>query len=98
MSILDILLGKPLATSDERGEQVGVSAGIPIFGLVALSAAAYGPEAALTLLIPLGLAGGAHIVPVSAGIIVLLSLVYFSYLQSIAAYPVGVVPCTSAAV
>jgi hypothetical protein len=51
MSILDILLGKPIATSDERGEQVGVSAGIPIFGLDALSSAAYGPEAALTLLI-----------------------------------------------
>ena len=30
-------------------------AGIPIFGLDALSSAAYGPEAALTLLIPLGL-------------------------------------------
>src|SRR5205807_573126 len=70
MSILDILLGKPLATSDERGEQVGVSAGIPIFGLDALSSAAYGPEAALTLLIPLGLAGVAHIVPISASIIV----------------------------
>src|SRR5258707_414809 len=72
MSVLDILLGKPLATSDERGEQVGVSAGIPIFGLDALSSAAYGPEAALTLLIPLGLAGVAHIVPISASIIVLL--------------------------
>src|SRR6185312_6638977 len=89
MSILDILLGKPLATSDERGEQVGVSAGIPIFGLDALSSAAYGPEAALTLLIPLGLAGVAHIVPISASIIVLLTIVYFSYRQTIAAYPGG---------
>src|SRR5712671_2924571 len=89
MSILDILLGKPLATSDERGEQVGVSAGIPIFGLDALSSAAYGPEAALTLLIPLGLAGVAHIVPISASIIVLLTIVYCSYRQTIAAYPGG---------
>src|ERR1700730_2338757 len=89
MSILDILLGKPLATSDERGEQVGVSAGIPIFGLDALSSAAYGPEAALTLLIPLGLAGVAHIVPISASIILLLFIVYFSYRQTIAAYPNG---------
>ena len=89
MSVLDILLGKPLATSDERGEQVGVSAGIPIFGLDALSSAAYGPEAALTLLIPLGLAGVAHIVPISASIIVLLTIVYFSYRQTIAAYPGG---------
>ena len=54
MSVLDILLGKPLATSDERAEQIGTPSGIPIFGLDALSSAAYGPEAALTLLIPLG--------------------------------------------
>src|ERR1700680_4512 len=89
MSIVDILLGKPLATSDERAEQIGPVAGIPIFGLDALSSAAYGPEAALTLLIPLGAAGVAYIVPVSASIIALLAIVYFSYRQTIAAYPGG---------
>ena len=89
MPLLDILLGKPLATSDERAEQISTSAGIPIFGLDALSSAAYGPEAALTLLIPLGAAGIAYIVPVSASIIVLLIIVYFSYRQTIAAYPGG---------
>jgi amino acid transporter len=89
MSVLDILLGKPLATSDERAEQIGTSAGIPIFGLDALSSAAYGPEAALTLLIPLGAAGVAYIVPVSLSIILLLGIVYFSYRQTIAAYPGG---------
>ena len=89
MSVLDIVLGKALATSDERAEQIGTSAGIPIFGLDALSSAAYGPEAALTLLIPLGAAGIAHIVPVSISIIVLLTIVYFSYRQTIAAYPGG---------
>jgi amino acid transporter len=89
MTFVDILLGKPLATSDERAEQVGPVAGIPIFGLDALSSAAYGPEAALTLLIPLGAAGVAYIVPVSASIIVLLAIVYFSYRQTIAAYPGG---------
>src|SRR5271157_5502529 len=89
MSVLDVLLGKALATSDERAEQVGVSAGIPIFGLDALSSAAYGPEAALTLLIPLGAMGVAYIVPVSGSIILLLAIVYFSYRQTIAAYPGG---------
>jgi len=89
MSVADILLGKPIATSDERAEQIGASAGIPIFGLDALSSAAYGPEAALTLLIPLGAAGVAYIVPVSASIIALLAIVYFSYRQTIAAYPGG---------
>ena len=89
MSILDILIGKPLANWDERAEQIGPSAGIPIFGLDALSSAAYGPEAALTLLLPLGAAGVAYIVPVSASIIILLSIVYMSYRQTIAAYPGG---------
>ncbi len=89
MSVLDILIGKALATSDERAEQIGVSAGIPIFGLDALSSAAYGPEAALTLLLPLGATGVAYIVPVSASIIILLSIVYMSYRQTIAAYPGG---------
>src|SRR3984893_10919098 len=89
MQILDLLVGKPLATSDERAEQIGPSRGIPIFGLDALSSAAYGPEAALTLLIPLGLLGLRYIIPVSAAIIALLIIVYFSYRQTIAAYPGG---------
>jgi amino acid transporter len=89
MNILDLLVGKPLATTDERAEQIGPGRGIPIFGLDALSSAAYGPEAALSLLIPLGLLGLRYILPVSAAIIVLLIIVYFSYRQTIAAYPMG---------
>lgn len=88
-SFLDILFGRPLATSQERAESIGPVAGIPIFGLDALSSAAYGPEAALTLLIPLGAAGIHYIVPISTCIIVLLSIVYFSYRQTIEAYPGG---------
>src|ERR1700733_4266328 len=89
MTIRDVLFGKPLPTWGERAEQLGVGAGIPIFGLDALSSAAYGPEAALTLLIPLGAASVAYIIPISSSIIVLLAIVYFSYRQTIAAYPGG---------
>ena len=89
MSFFDLVIGKPLATSEERAEQIGPIAGIPVFGLDALSSAAYGPEAALTLLIPLGVAGIAHIVPISLAIIGLLVIVFFSYLQTIDAYPHG---------
>src|SRR5579864_6748248 len=89
MRTLDLLFGRPLATSEERAEQIGPPAGIPIFGLDALSSAAYGPEAALTLLIPLGLVGVHYIVPVSFAIIGLLIIVYFSYRQTIEAYPQG---------
>ena len=89
MQISDLLFGRPLATSEERAEHVGPSAGIPIFGLDALSSAAYGPEAALTLLIPLGLAGVHLIVPIIIAILILLVIVYFSYRQTIDAYPQG---------
>ncbi|HMF74963.1 MAG TPA: APC family permease [Bryobacteraceae bacterium] len=89
MSVLDVVLGRPLSTSEERAEQIGPAKGIPVFGLDALGSAAYGPEAALTLLAPLGLAGLNFIVPLSISIIVLLVIVYLSYRQTIAAYPSG---------
>jgi amino acid transporter len=89
MALTDWLFGRHLA-SDEEGEQrVGVLAGIPMLGLDALSSAAYGPEAALTQQIPLGVAGVAYIGPISALIIALLLVVYFSYRQTIEAYPHG---------
>jgi amino acid transporter len=87
--LTNLLFGRPLATSEERAECIGPLGGIPVFGLDALSSAAYGPEAALTLLIPLGLMGVKYIVPVSMAIVILLLIVYFSYRQTIEAYPRG---------
>jgi len=89
MSFADSLFGRPLATSEERAEHIGVAAGIPIFGLDALTSAAYGPETALALLIPLGAAGISHLMPIVATIMVLLAIVFFSYRQTISAYPSG---------
>src|SRR5437588_9184666 len=89
MSLSDYLFGRRLATFEEGEQRVGVLSGIPMLGLDALGSAAYGPEAALTLLIPLGAAGLAYIGPISTLIIVLLLVVYFSYRQTIAAYPLG---------
>ncbi|HKW15977.1 MAG TPA: APC family permease [Terriglobales bacterium] len=88
-SLVDVLFGRPLSSDEDTKEQVGPAAGVPIFGLDALSSAAYGPEAALTILLPLGVAGAAYILPISVTIIVLLSIVYFSYRQTITAYPGG---------
>lgn len=89
MKILDLLFGKPLPTSDERAEQIGPAAGLGLFGIDALSSAAYGPEAALVLLIPLGFDGLKYVLPVMTAIIILLTIVYFSYRQTIEAYPHG---------
>lgn len=41
MRVLDLLLGRPLASDEARGEQIGSWVGIPVFGLDALSSAAY---------------------------------------------------------
>jgi amino acid transporter len=47
------------------------------------------PGAALTILIPRGLAGVAYTISIGLTVIVLLSIVYLSYRQTIAAYPTG---------
>jgi len=89
VGLIDVLFGRPLASSEDEGQRITPTQGIPTFGLDALSSAAYGPEAALTILLPLGLLGVRYIVPLTAAIIGLLVIVYFSYRQTIAAYPMG---------
>jgi amino acid transporter len=90
MSFFDVLLGKPLATSAEHDEHIGVAAGVPIFGLDGLTSAAYGPEQAMALLVPLGLMGvDRYLMPIFAAILLLLTILYFSYRQTIVAYPNG---------
>jgi amino acid transporter len=89
VAILDFLFGRPLADDEAAHEQIGPLAGVPVLGLDALSSAAYGPEAALTLLIPLGAAGLRYVLPISALIVSILAVVYLSYRQTIHAYPNG---------
>jgi amino acid transporter len=89
MSLLGWLLGRRLASDEQEHQQIGPLAGIPVLGLDALASAAYGPEAALTVLIPLGALGIGYVGPILAVIICLLLIVYFSYRQTIAAYSGG---------
>ncbi len=89
MSLMDFFFGAPLPSSEESEERVGPARGIPIFGMDALSSVAYGAEAALTVLLPLGIAGLTYILPLTLAIAILLTIVFFSYRQTIAAYPSG---------
>ena len=89
VSLTDRILGRPLANDEEDRQRLGSLSGIPVFGLDALSSAAYGPEAALTVLLPLGTLGAFYVLPITAAICVLLAIVLFSYRQTIAAYPSG---------
>jgi len=49
---------------------------VPTFGLDALSSAAYGPEAALTVQFSLGAAGLFYILPITFAIVILLGIVF----------------------
>ncbi len=89
MNLREALFGKRIRTEDEQQEKISPLPGIPILGLDALASAAYGPEAALTVLLPLGVAAPAYIVPITLVIILLLFAVSLSYRQTIAAYPQG---------
>src|SRR5215469_5286881 len=89
MAILDFVLGRPLASEEDKDERVGSLPGLSVFGLDALSSAAYGPEAALTVLIPLGIAGLGFSLPITVAVSAILTIVYFSYRQTIAGYPEG---------
>ena len=63
--------------------------GVPLLGLDSLASTGYGPEAALSILIPLG-AMGLHYFPfIMIAVVILLIILYFSYHQTIAAYPNG---------
>jgi amino acid transporter len=87
MNLLRMLVGRRLANKEDARRKLTAIEGIPAMGLDGLGSAAYGPEAALTVLIPLG-AQGLHLIrPIMAAILVLLAALYISYRQTIKAYP-----------
>lgn len=88
-AIFQLLFGRPLKTSEAHSQKVGPLHGVPILGLDALGSASYGPEAALTVLVSLGALGLFYVREVILAILVLLAILYFSYRQTIAAYPNG---------
>lgn len=89
MSLSDFLFGRPLATEEDEGQRVGPLAGVSVLGLDALASASYGPEALLTVLLPLGIAGVPHMAALTLITIALLVIVSASYRQTIEAYPNG---------
>jgi amino acid transporter len=89
MSLLDKILGRPISSLQAESEKIGVLSGVPVLGLDGLSSAGYGPEAALAVLLPLGAVGLVYIGPIIIAILALLTILYFSYRQTIGAYPGG---------
>ena len=97
MPVVDFLFGRRLASDEQSGQKIGVLAGLPALGLDGLSSSAYGPEAALAILLPLGAVGLNYILPITGVILALLAMLYVSYRQTIAAYRAPCKGCWSPA-
>ncbi|HZO22704.1 MAG TPA: APC family permease [Steroidobacteraceae bacterium] len=87
ISLLRLILGRRLANEEYVERKIGALEGVPAMGLDGLGSSSYGPEAALTVLMPLGGAGLTYIGWVMVPILVLLVILYASYRQTIRAYP-----------
>jgi amino acid transporter len=87
MSLLKFILGRRLANEENSERKITAFEGVPAMGLDGLGSSSYGPEAAMTVLVPLGAAGTAYIGVVMLPILALLAILYVSYRQTIRAYP-----------
>jgi len=88
-SLWNVLIGRPLRTSETSKERISPVEGLSALSLDALTSVAYGPEAIIVVLALAG-AGALHLVlPITVAIVVLLAILVFSYRQVIDAYPGG---------
>ncbi|MGI9029217.1 MAG: APC family permease [Ilumatobacteraceae bacterium] len=87
-----ILLGKPIATSEEGHQKLKKRVALPIFASDAISSTAYATDEILIVLVTqagIGVAAFTDLVPISIIVAVLLVIVVLSYRQTIHAYPSG---------
>lgn len=87
MRLTGLLLGRRLATREAGTRRIGALEGVPAMGLDAIGSSAYGPEAALAVMIPLGTLGLAWFGTVMLPIVALLVILTVSYWQTLRAYP-----------
>src|SRR5438045_5795423 len=87
MKLLDLLLGRKLANREGESEKITAFQGVPAMGLDGLASSAYGPEAAVTILAPLGFFGLAYMGPITIAVLAVLAILSLSYWQTIEAYP-----------
>ncbi len=87
MKIIEVLFGRRLSNREQGEQKIGWLAGVPAMGLDGLGSSSYGPEAALTIMIPLGAVSLVWVGWVIAPIVGLLAILYLSYRQTVVAYP-----------
>jgi amino acid transporter len=84
-----LVLGNPIATSNEGHERLNKIRALAVFSSDALSSVAYGGEEIMKVLVFAGAAALSLTLPISAVIVLLLAIVVLSYRQTIRAYPSG---------
>jgi amino acid transporter len=85
-----LLVGPPIATAEEAHTRLGRPVALTVFASDAISSTAYATEEILLVLMPVaGLAALDYLVPISIIVAILLTIVVFSYRQTIYAYPSG---------
>ena len=83
------LIGRPLATADAPHQTIGKLIGLAVFSSDAMSSVAYGPQEMMLILAAAGTQYLPLALPLVCAIVVLLTILTFSYEQTIHAYPGG---------
>ena len=86
-----IVVGKPIASSEEQHQRLGKPTALAVFASDAISSTAYATEEMLLVLLMAVTVPAAHsyLVPIAIAAVVLLAIVGASYTQTIHAYPDG---------
>lgn len=89
MQIKRVLLGKPIASADEKHQRLNIPMALAVFSSDAISSVAYATEEILIVMVIAGTAGLGYSVPIAITISILFAIVTLSYRQTIMAYPGG---------
>lgn len=90
INLKDVLIGEPLKSDRITEEKYSVLWGLPILASDAISSVAYAGQEVLLVLIPvIGLLSYRYVLLIALAIVGLLTLLIFSYRQTIENYPCG---------
>jgi amino acid transporter len=84
-----LFVGRALRTEQAEHERLAKKTALAVFSSDALSSVAYSTEAILLVLLAAGSIAIGYLVPISVGIVILLTILALSYRQTIHAYPSG---------
>ncbi len=88
-SIQSLLIGKPLPTAEAGEQTIGKFVGLAVFSSDAMSSVAYGPQELMMILAAAGAGAIPLSLPLVFAIVGLLTVLTFSYEQTIHTYPDG---------